>query len=41
MRSDDAQRSIGKAISVAADRFVVELNRGGDSFTVVGFDDID
>lgn len=40
MRSDDAQRSIGKAISVAADRFVVELNRGGDSFTVVGFDDI-
>lgn len=40
MRSDDAQRSIGKAISIAADRFVVELNRGGDSFTVVGFDDI-
>lgn len=40
MRSDNAQRSIGKAVSVAADRFVVELNRGGDSFTVVGFDDI-
>lgn len=40
MRTDDAQRSIGKAISISADRFVVELSGGGDSFTMVGFDDI-
>ena len=40
MATDDAHRAIGKVISVAADRFVVELHRGSDNFTVVGFDDI-
>jgi uncharacterized protein len=37
---DDQKRAIGKVISVAADRFVVELNPGTDNFTVVGFDDM-
>lgn len=40
MASDDRHRAIGKITSVAADRFVVELHRGKDNFTVVGFDDI-
>lgn len=40
MASDDQRRSIGKVISVAADRFVVEMLRGSDNFTVVGFDDV-
>lgn len=40
MATDDARRAIGKIISVAADRFVVELHRGSDNFTVVGFDDV-
>lgn len=40
MPSDDRRRAIGKVIAVSADTFVVELHRGGDSFTVVGFDDI-
>ena len=40
MATDDSRRAIGKIISVAADRFVVELHRGNDNFTVVGFDDI-
>src|SRR5665213_702944 len=40
MASDDRRRAIGKIISVAADRFVVELHRGSDNFTVVGFDDV-
>jgi uncharacterized protein len=40
MATDDARRAIGKVISVAADRFVVELHRYNDNFTVVGFDDI-
>jgi hypothetical protein len=38
--TDDARRAIGKVVSVAADRFVVELHRGSDNFTVVGFDDV-
>jgi uncharacterized protein len=38
--TDDAHRAIGKVTSVAADRFIVELHRGRDNFTVVGFDDI-
>jgi uncharacterized protein len=38
--SDDRRRAIGKVVSVAADRFVVELHRGSDNFTVVGFDDV-
>jgi uncharacterized protein len=40
MASDDRRRAIGKVISVAADRLVVELHAGTASFTVVGFDDI-
>ena len=40
MSSDDRRRAIGKVISVAADRFVVELHKGSDNFTVVGFDDM-
>ena len=38
--TDDRRRAIGKVVSVSADRFVVELHRGNDNFTVVGFDDI-
>lgn len=38
--TDDRQRSIGKVITVSAERFVVELHRKIDNFTVVGFDDI-
>lgn len=40
MATDDQRRSIGKVTSVAADRFIVELHRGSDNFTVVGFDDV-
>lgn len=40
MAKDDASRAIGKIVSVSADRLVVELHRGSDNFTVVGFDDI-
>lgn len=40
MATDDTRRAIGKVVSVAADRFVVELHRGSDNFTVVGFDDV-
>ncbi|MGK5084766.1 DUF87 domain-containing protein [Bdellovibrionota bacterium FG-1] len=40
MTSDDRRRALGKVVSVAADRFVVELHRGNDNFTVVGFDDV-
>jgi len=40
MSHDDRKRAIGKVISVAADRFVVELHAGTDNFTVVGFDDV-
>jgi len=40
MPSDDTGRAIGKITSVAADRFVVELHRGNDNFTMVGFDDV-
>jgi ABC-type dipeptide/oligopeptide/nickel transport system ATPase component len=38
MSKADNRRSLGKIISVTADRFVVELNAGSDSFTLVGFD---
>ncbi|MBC7966710.1 MAG: ATP-binding protein, partial [Fuerstia sp.] len=34
------RRAIGKVVSVAADRFVVELHHGTDNFTVMGFDDV-
>lgn len=40
MASDDRRRAIGKVISVSADKLVVELHRGSDNFTVVGFDDV-
>ena len=40
MKSDDSRRAIGKLISVASDKFVVELHRGTENFTVVGFDDV-
>ncbi len=40
MSHDDRKRAIGKVVSVAADRFVVEMHVGTDNFTVVGFDDI-
>lgn len=40
MTTDDRRRAIGKVVSVAADRLVVELHGGTSNFTVVGFDDI-
>lgn len=40
MTPDDRKRAIGKVVSVAADKFIVELHGGTDNFTVVGFDDI-
>lgn len=40
MTGDDRERAIGKVVSVAADRFVVEMHAGTDNFTVVGFDDV-
>lgn len=40
MAKDDTSRVIGKIVSVSADRLVVELHRGSDNFTIVGFDDI-
>lgn len=40
VRDDDASRSIGKVVSVAAGGLVIELHRGSDNFTVVGFDDV-
>lgn len=40
MTTDDRRRSIGKVVSVAADRLVVELHGGTANFTIVGFDDV-
>ncbi|WP_370153672.1 ATP-binding protein [Ferrovibrio sp.] len=40
MSHDDRKRAIGKVVSVAADRFVIEMHAGTDNFTVVGFDDV-
>lgn len=40
MSHDDRKRAIGKVVSVAADRFVVEMHSGTDNFTVIGFDDV-
>lgn len=40
MIPDDRKRAIGKVISVAADKFVIELHGTTDNFTVVGFDDM-
>jgi len=38
--TDDRRRAIGSVVAVAADRFVIEMHSGTDSFTVVGFDDV-
>lgn len=40
MAQGDISRAIGKIFSVSADHLVVELHRGSDNFTVVGFDDV-
>jgi len=40
MSRDDRKRVIGKVVSVAADKLSVELLRGTDNFTIVGFDDM-
>lgn len=40
MKSDESRRAIGKLVSVAADRFVVEMHGGTENFTIVGFDDV-
>lgn len=40
MAKGDVSRAIGKIVSVSADHLVVELHRGSDNFTVVGFDDV-
>lgn len=40
MSHDDRKRAIGKVVSVAADRLVVEMHAGTDNFTVVGFDGV-
>lgn len=40
MPTDDRRRAIGSVVAVSADRFVVEMHGGTDSFTVVGFDDV-
>lgn len=40
MNTDDSRRAVGKVISVAADRLVLELHGSSVNFTVVGFDDI-
>ena len=40
MSRDDRKRAIGKVVSVAADRFIIEMHAGTDNFTVVGFDDV-
>ncbi|MCY4314497.1 MAG: DUF87 domain-containing protein [Roseovarius sp.] len=40
MARDEKSRAIGKIVSVAANHLVVELHRGNDNFTVVGFDDV-
>lgn len=40
MPTDDRRRAIGSVVAVSADRFVIEMHSGTDSFTVVGFDDV-
>ena len=40
MPTDDRRRVIGSVVAVSADRFVIEMHSGTDSFTVVGFDDV-
>jgi hypothetical protein len=38
--TDDRRRAIGAVVAVSADRFVIEMHGGTDSFTVAGFDDV-
>lgn len=38
--TDDRRRAIGSVVAVSADKFVIEMHGGTDSFTVVGFDDV-
>jgi len=38
--TDDRRRAIGSVVAVAADKFVVEMHGGTDSFFVGGFDDV-
>lgn len=40
METDDRRRAIGSVVAVSADKFVIEMRGGTDSFTVVGFDDL-
>lgn len=40
MATDDRRRAIGSVVAVSADKFVIEMRGGTDSFTVVGFDDL-
>lgn len=40
MGNDDQRRAIGIVTSVSADRFIIEMHRTTDNFTIVGFDDI-
>jgi DNA helicase HerA-like ATPase len=40
MPTDDRRRAIGSVVAVSADKFVIEMHGGTDSFTVVGFDDV-
>lgn len=40
MPTDDRRRTIGSVVAVSADKFVIEMHGGTDSFTVVGFDDL-
>lgn len=40
MTTDDRRRAIGAVVAVSADRFVIEMHGGTDSFTVAGFDDV-
>lgn len=40
MIRDDAKRAVGKVISVAADKFVIEMHGDTDNFTVGGFDGV-
>lgn len=38
--SDDRRRTIGSVVAISADKFIIEMHGGTDSFTVVGFDDV-
>lgn len=40
MARSEKSRALGKIVSVSADQLVVELHRGNDNFTIVGFDDV-